>query len=349
MTLTLRTASEADREAWDAFVRAHPQGLAYHRWAWGQAVERAYGFRWIGLLAEEGGEIQGVLPLVELRAPLLGPKWVSLPYCDAGGILAAHEGAARALREQVEERASRGKVPVELRFPAEPPEGFPRVGASGKVRMVLDLPESSEALLASFKSKLRSQVRKPERDGLTAGLGGAELLEPFWRIYARNMRDLGSPPHPLRWFRAVMEAFGDDARIGMAFMPDGTPAAGGLVLRNGPTVSIPWASSVRELNRWNPNMLAYWTLLAHAADTGATRFDFGRSTPGEGTYRFKAQWGAREEPLTWLRRVGETWTSALDGAGTGGRFRAVAEHCWQRLPVGVSSALGGSLRKYVDL
>ncbi len=346
MTLTVRYATDADRAAWDAYVAVHPQGLAYHRWAWGEAVAEAYGFRWVGLMAEEGGAVRGVLPLVEMRLPLLGRKWVSLPYCDAGGILADDDAAAVALRERVEE-LTRGHE-VELRFSGPPPAGFPPVDASGKVRMVLDLPEGSEALMASFKSKLRSQVRKPGRDGLTARLGGGELVETFWAIYARNMRDLGSPPHPLGWFRAVVRAFDEDARVGVAYLPDGRPAAAGVVLRNGPTVSIPWASSVRELNRWNPNMLLYWTLLAHAAETGASRFDFGRSTPGEGTYRFKAQWGARQEPLTWLRRAGETWVSAF-GGGAAGRLRGLAERVWQRLPVAVSSALGGALRKYVDL
>ncbi len=348
MTITVLHATEADAAAWNAFVKSHPQGVAYHRWAWGEAVAKAYGFRWMGLLAESGGEVCGVLPLVELRRPGFGRKWVSLPYCDAGGILAAEDGTAEALQAHAEQRAAEEKTLLELRFPGAPPPGFPSVEASGKVRMVLDLPEGSEALMASFKSKLRSQVRKPGRDGLTARLGGEELVETFWKIYARNMRDLGSPPHPVGWFRAVIRAFGEDARVGVAYLPDGRPAAAGVILRNGPTVSIPWASSVREFNRWNPNMLLYWTLLAHAADTGAKRFDFGRSTPGEGTYRFKAQWGARQEPLAWLRWDGRRWESALRDGGTG-TLRTVAERCWRRLPVGVSSALGNALRKYVDL
>lgn len=347
MNLTVRPATEADAAAWDAYVAAHPHGLAYQRWAWGRAVEEAYGFRWVGLMAEAEGALRGVLPLVEMRLPLLGRKWVSLPYCDAGGILADDEGAAGALRERAEALAG-GDV-VELRFSGPPPAGFPSVEASGKVRMVLDLPEGSEALMASFKSKLRSQVRKPGRDGLTARLGGDELVETFWAIYARNMRDLGSPPHPPAWFWAVVRAFGEHARVGVAYLPDGRPAAAGVILRNGPTVSIPWASSVREFNRSNPNMLLYWTLLAHAADTGAKRFDFGRSTPGEGTYRFKAQWGARQDPLVWLRRSGATgWDSAF-GADGPGRVRRVAEVILRRLPVAVNAFLGARVRRYVDL
>ena len=77
------------------------------------------------------------------------------------------------------------------------------------------------------------------------------------------------------------------------------PAAGGVILCHSQTVSIPWASAHRHLNRWNPNMLLYWTFLEYAADQGYAFFDFGRSTPGEGTYRFKEQWGAKPAPLFW--------------------------------------------------
>jgi len=217
---------------------------------------------------------------------------------------------------------------------------------SQKVRMLLSLPESSEKLMASLKSKLRSQVRKPQRDGLTARLGGRELVETFWRIYARNMRDLGSPPHPLRWFKEVLEAYGQDAAVAVSYMPDGTPAAAGITLRNGSTVSIPWASSLREFNRSNPNMLLYWTLLAHAADSGAQYFDFGRSTVGEGTYRFKKQWGAEEHPLFWIHvKDGEP----RNGARPEGRLRKTAESVLERLPVACNAWLGGLVRKYISL
>src|SRR5439155_74702 len=48
-----------------------------------------------------------------------------------------------------------------------------------------------------------------------------------------------------------------------------------------------------------PNMLLYWETLRMACMNGFRSFDFGRSSRHSGTYRFKVQWGAREEPLFW--------------------------------------------------
>ncbi len=348
--MEIRPATDSDRDLWDGYVHDHPHGLAYHRFAWKDAVERAYGFDCPYLVAVDGGRVRGVLPLVHVRPPLSRGALVSLPYCDVGGGLADDADAARALlRAAADEARRRGVHTVEIRTAVDP---GPALGAavepSVKVRMVLELPDGSEALLKSLKSKLRSQVRKPTRDGLRARLGGPELVAEFWPIYARNMRDLGSPPHPEAWFRAVVEAYGESARVGVAYMPDGTPAAAGVILRNGPVVSIPWASSVRELNRWNPNMLLYWTFLAHAADTGARWFDFGRSTRGEGTYRFKKQWGSEERPLYWVRLVRGAVEAETD-PGPPGRKRELAEALLRRLPVGVNAWVGRLARKYVAL
>ena len=48
--------------------------------------------------------------------------------------------------------------------------------------MLLKLPGGCEALMGSFPSKLRSQVRKPEKDGLSVTLGGAEFVDDFCRV-----------------------------------------------------------------------------------------------------------------------------------------------------------------------
>ena len=43
--------------------------------------------------------------------------------------------------------------------------------------MLIELPESSEKLMESFKSKLRSQIKKPLKEGLNAMVGGLELID----------------------------------------------------------------------------------------------------------------------------------------------------------------------------
>lgn len=346
--MQIRQWNIADRVAWDAYVLSHPEALAYHRWAWQQAVNEAYGFEIRSLVAEIDGRLCGVLPLIEFKVPLCGRALVSLPYCDAGGTLADSAEITQGLLTAALGLATESGIKtLEIRSPQTPP-GECSADRSQKVRMLLPLPKSGEALLAGLKAKLRSQANKPLRDGLRVRLGSLELVPDFYRVFAQNMRDLGSPVHSLGWVEAIVGYFGDSARVVVVDTPTGEPAAGGILLLHGGKAVVPWASSLRRFNQLNPNMLLYRTLLTTAADSGCDQFDFGRSTPGEGTWKFKQQWGAQPVPLHWQRWTNQGELLVEGGAGRGW-MRQQAERLWQRVPLGVSNCLGPRLRRYVSL
>ncbi|WP_300156349.1 GNAT family N-acetyltransferase [Solidesulfovibrio sp.] len=335
---------DAKREAWDAFVAGHPKATPFHRWAWMDAIRRAYGFAPTPLAAWRDGQVAGVLPLVRMRLPGLRGWLVSLPYCDCCGPLAEDAATRQALVDQALEQTRRqGAAGLELR------QSRPEAGECAKVLIRMALPQGAQQLMASFRSKLRSQINKPKRDGLTAATGGMELLSVFYRVFSRNMRDLGSPVHSLDWFKAVLRGFEDLARVTVVAMSDGTPAAAAIWMVQGRTAFEPWASSLREHNRANPNMLLYWSMLSQAAAAGAEEFDMGRCTPGVGTHRFKLQWGGRELGLAWERFApsGRRWPPAAKRSpGVSRRALAV---CWSRLPLAVANTLGPALRRYISL
>jgi FemAB-related protein (PEP-CTERM system-associated) len=349
--LRVRPATARDRAAWDDFVARRPDAVPYQLWAWGEAVASAYGWDVARYVAEEEDRVEGVLAAVCLGRPL-GPRaWVCLPYCDVGEALAGSEAAAAALYDAAAEAAHvSGARFLEVRRAhgarLEGPRGKPVTTASGKVRLVLPLPGGAAALWGSFSSKLRSQVRKAEKNGLTFGWGSDPEVDDFYRVFARNMRDLGSPVHSRRWFREVLRAYGPRARLGLVWHQE-RPVAGGVLLLTETSATIPWASTLREANALAPNMLLYWKFLEFAAEAGYASFDFGRSTPGEGTYRFKAQWGAEPRPLAWSTvYLAGSAANPSDGPSLA---RAAAERVWRRLPVALANVLGPAVRKYISL
>lgn len=349
--MQIRRATEGDQIAWDAYVLQHPEGLAYQLFAWLQAVRDAYGFQFCALLAETGGKLSGVLPLIEFRVPLCGAQLISLPYCDAGGVLADDATVAGQLLSSARALAVSLGQPCQLRATQKLlPEA---VNLTDKVRMLLDLPDSSEALLAGLKAKLRSQVKRPIKDGLTVKFGGVELIDHFYQIFSENMRDLGSPVHSRRWIKAIVQHYRQQVKLAVVYTPQGEPAAAGVILLHSTTLSIPWASALRKYNSLNPNMLLYWTFLAYAADNGYRRFDFGRSTPGEGTYRFKEQWGAKPQPLFWYELsaslTNKTATKAAIRSSGSTRQRQLIENLWRKLPVFAANSVGPLVRRYISL
>jgi FemAB-related protein (PEP-CTERM system-associated) len=342
-------------------VLQHPRGLSYHLSAWRDAVAAAYGFKTYCLTARTGNQISGVLPLVRINLPLMPGTLVSLPYCDAAGPLADTPWIEHQLISDALQLArTMGIKAVSIRS-SGPMAGIPpeTTRNPGKVRMLLPLPHSADKLLASLKAKVRSQVKKPFRDGLTVQSGGRELLDDFYPLFAENMRDLGSPVHARAWIRQILHCFANRAVLFIVRMPDHTPAAGGILLCHPEMVSVPWASSLRRFNRRNPNMMLYWAFLKFAADNHYPMFDFGRSTPGEGTYSFKKQWGAAPSPLHWadfrpatgpgnhpMQPIPQTAASAASASSW---KRKQAEAMIMKMPVSVSRMFGAVTRKYISL
>ena len=144
-------------------------------------------------------------------------------------------------------------------------------------------------------------------------------------LYVKNMRDLGSPVHAKKWFVQVLNAYKKDCVIGVVYN-NNTPIGGGLVIKNNNKASIPWASTLRDYNKLAPNMLLYWSLLAHCADTGINTFDFGRSTFEEGTFKFKKQWGAQPQLLEWsVQRQRRSEQFQATSASSTSKLKATAE------------------------
>ena len=359
-----RLTDSPDSNLWDAYVSAHPQATLYQLSGWLRVIRKVYGHKVYSIAAIEPGDagrIVGVLPLVHIRHPLFGNRLVSMPFFDMGGVLADTPEIEKALLDHALSLAHRlGASGLELRHTtpsaALSAEADLKPGVNGqslhcrtwsqKVRMLLDLPGSSEALLKSFKSKLRSQINRALKEGLQITSGGAELVDEFYGVFLENMRDLGSPVHSRRLMENAVLEFPERARV-FVVSRNGTPLAASLAFGFKGILMNPWASALRRFSHLSPNMLLYWGMLDHAARNGFARFDFGRSTPGEGTFKFKEQWGARPAPLHW-QYIDWGAARSQNGSDLGRRFE-LAGAVWKRLPLAATRVFGPVIRKYISL
>ncbi|MBA3884171.1 MAG: FemAB family PEP-CTERM system-associated protein [Acidobacteria bacterium] len=328
--------ADPDPGRWNAYVSRHPEASAYHLYGWRNVIARAFGHETRYLTAEVATGVAGVLPLVVFRSRLFGRFVVSMPFLNYGGVLADSPKVEAALLEAaIAETTRAGGSHLELRHTRQL---FPQLQAKRhKVAMVMALQPSVEEQWNALDRKLRNQVRKAEKSCLRVVRGGAELLDDFYTVFARNMRDLGTPVYGARWFREVLAAFPDTTRLFVVY--SGTRAvAASLVHWRGATMEVPWASALREFNPLCPNVLLYWDMVKFGIEQGFSHFDLGRSTPDEGTYHFKRQWAAEPVELVW-----EYWTPAghplPDLSPKNPKFdRAIA--AWRRLPVRLTTLLG---------
>jgi FemAB-related protein (PEP-CTERM system-associated) len=333
--LTVTRASDTDRVA--AYVARHADATAYHDPTWLRVIAAAFGHETYNLVATDStGAIQGVLPLAHFSSRIFGRFAVSLPFVNYGGVLADHDGAAQALLDgAVAEVRRNGGTHLELRHTVQRFTALhPR---RHKVAMRLPLRATGDEQWNALDRKVRNQIRKAEKSGASVAYGSVELLEPFYAVFARNMRDLGTPVYGIRFFTEVLKTFADRTRVFVVTV-ENRPVAASLVLWHRGMIEVPWASAIRDFNPLCVNVLLYWEMVRFAVERGFRVFDFGRSTPGEGTFHFKRQWGAEPLPLVW-----EYWTApgrAVPDMSPHNPKYELAIRSWQRLPLPIATAVG---------
>ena len=129
---------------------------------------------------------------------------------------------------------------------------------------------------------------------------------------------------------------------------DQRPRGRGVAIRFRRSDEVPWASSLREFRQLCPNMLLYWAMLERRSPTGLTTFDFGRSSPGGGTYSSKLQWGASRVaavlgvPASCRRRASRSRSDEPDGSRS-----AVA--VWKRCPLWFANMVGPHVVRSIPL
>ena len=326
---------------WDGLLKAVEGGSFCHRYGWRAVMEDALGHETYWWVARDGeGEVSGLLPLVRVRSRLFGDYLVSMPFLNYGGPLGTP--AARAtLAGHARRHAERlGVDLLELRN-RRALDGSSLTLNQRKLTVVKELPTTPEELWEKgLKTKVRSQVRRPMKEGMEVRFGPDEL-DRFYDVFARTMRDLGTPVLPKRFFTSIRAHLGDTVVFAVVEL-EGAPVAAGCGLAWDGEMEITWAGASREHSRLAPNMLLYWGMMEESIRRGLRAFNFGRCSPDSGTHRFKRQWGGEDHVLPWLQWSASSVPSTPDPDSP--RFR-LATSAWSRLPVGLTNVLGPPLSR----
>ena len=324
---------------WDGLVERADGSTFCHLAGWGEILTDVLGHEWVPLsVRAPDGQLSGVLPLVRLRSRLLGDRLVSMPFLNYGGPVGAADARRRLVRAAVAEAHRSDAAWLEIRAREAIDCGL-SPGRS-KVTVLLELPVDLETLWQEFRSTVRNRIRRARKEGMEVRVG-ADQLEPFYDVFARNMRDLGTPVLPRVFFERVASRFAGLVDFTAIWWRD-RPVAGscGFVWRD--EFEITWVSSLREHNVRAPNMLLYWSLMERMSRRGVRLFNFGRCTPGGGTHRFKRNWGGADVPLQWKQWAGRAGAGSASYDAPG--YRAAAA-VWRRLPVPVTRRLGPLLAR----
>jgi len=320
---------------WDAFVMACPEATFFHRAGWQKIVTEVFRHDSYFLYAEQGGEIQGVLPLGHINSWLFGNSLTSLPFTVYGGVAASHPQAADALEQEAQKIAQTlGVAHLELRNVHARHTDWPTQDLYVTFRKEI-LP-TEEANMLAIPRKQRAMVRKGIKNDLRSEID--PHVDRFFALFADNVHRHGTPAMPKKYFQALKTIFGPDCEVLTVVAPDGRPLSSVLSFYFRDEVLPYYAGDDEAARDLAANDFKYWELMRLACARGLRVFDYGRSKQGTGPYAFKKNWGFEPTPLHYQYCLYKR-DAIPQNNPSNAKFKLLIE-TWRRMPIGLANWLG---------
>ncbi|WP_119418793.1 FemAB family XrtA/PEP-CTERM system-associated protein [Desertibaculum subflavum] len=335
---TIRAASEADAARWDGFVEAAPDATFFHRFGWREVVANSFGHATHYLIAERGGAVVGVLPLVHQKTMLFGNGLISTAFCVEGGPIAADEEARAALdREALALLERTGAQYLEYRSAVRRHADWP---AKTDLYAVFRRPITADRQknLLAIPRKQRAVVRKALDQGKLK-IAVDATVDRCFAVYAESVRNLGTPVFPKRYFANLKRVFSNDCEIVTVEDEAGSAVTSVMNFHFRQQV-LPYYGGGTPAARGNGayDLMYYEVMNKAAAERGATLFDFGRSKAGTGAFAYKKNWGFEPTFLQYEYRL-----QGLDKVPENNPLNPKYQlfiALWKKLPLPLANFLG---------
>jgi len=334
-TVAVRKFQAGEERQWDDFVLAHPGGTFFHLSGWKRVIEQAFRHRTYYLLAERGGIVTGVLPLVHVKSLLFGSSLISNAFAVRGGPIAADSESLGALEREAVGLMETLNVPVlELRGYSATRADWPK---KSKLYAIFRRPlaPTAEQNLKAIPRKQRAMVRKGIANELRSEVDDG--IDRLYRIYAESVRNLGTPVFAKSYFRMLREEFSASSDI-ITVIHNRKAVASVLNFYFRDEVLPFYGGGVRAARTLAANDFMYWEVMRRASGRGCRVFDFGRSKVGTGSYAFKRNWGFEPAPLTYQFRLAPG--HSIPDLNPLNPKLALFVAAWKRLPLPVATGLG---------
>ena len=290
----------------DAFVRSHPKGHMMQTSAWGKVKKE---WEWVGFIKRDAeGKIKGVCGVLLRSIPMMPYKMMYAPrgpVCDLSDKETVRDLLLAAKEYGVKNKAVTLKIDTDtLASNEEYINLLKEIGFTCKdhstsfdtvqARYILRLDvkgKTEEEVMASFHPKTRYNTRLAARKGVTIEIKGAEACEEFHDLMLVTGERDNFATRDTSYFKRIMDAFGDDARIYLAKY-DGKTIAGALDVLCGDKVWYVYGASSNEYRNVMPNYLVQWEMIKWAIENNCSCYDFRGGYPDEenplhGIFKFK--------------------------------------------------------------
>jgi len=337
---------------WNTFLQHHPRSSIFHTVEWLTALRRTYGYAPMAITTcPPEADLGNAAVFCRVESWLTGCRLVSLPFSDHSDILANTASDLTAFVAALREQLRQGQLRyIELRPWHAPDKNLLDADATYEYYLHhIDLtPDLNTLFRNCHKSSTQRKIRRAERERLVYREGRSEtLLDQFYQLLVLTRRRQKALPQPKKWFRNLMDAFGERLKIRVAYRNE-QPIASIITLRHKDALVYKYGCSDANFHRLGGVQMLFWKSIEEAKREGLRLFDLGRSEPGNaGLVNFKEHWGASRSTLTYLRLLkSDTRKGAFVSAGADWKQR-VANNLLPHVPNRMVRSAGEWLYRHV--
>ena len=105
--MKIEIIDESKRKAWESFINEQPKAIAWQSYKWFDVLKKHYNVDFYPIVAFEGNEIRGILPLYNLKKSHKKNLLMSVPFAVAGGIVSTNNESEKLLLDKAIELAGK--------------------------------------------------------------------------------------------------------------------------------------------------------------------------------------------------------------------------------------------------
>lgn len=330
--------------SWLDFISTQENANIFHHPAWSGLLAECYGYRPFVLVSlDEGGRVNGGIPLMDVKSRLTGHRWISLPFSDYCTPLCSTPSVLESLIGYLCDQYERKVIPrIEIRSSVS--SGPPVYHDNRFVLHTLRLVRDPDAVFKTFdRTRVQKAVRQAAKRGVEIHRGtGKSDIFTFYKMLVDTRRRLGAPVQPRRFFDLLWDRILErDLGFLLLAYKENEPVGGTVYAHHKNTLTAKYGASAPD--HWNlrTNNLLQWSAIKWGCEHGYSCFDFGRTEISNQNLRdYKGGWGTVEEPLV--------YSTIADRAPThsSGRLDQIVKFVIRNSPPAVCRLVGEVLYKH---
>jgi len=342
VNLEVRELEKNDEKAWDEYVLNSDASTFFHQTGWKNVIEKTYGHEPHYLMAEEDGDIRGILPLFLMKSRIFGKKLISVPFGPYGGVCANDSRIEKMLVEESKKLTCECNAKyLELRTKSNKnTTDESLINTKYYVTSILELNKDPNIILMEkFNRNKRKTIYKSQKKSLS--YKWTTETDDFYELFIQNMKNLGSPAHSKKFFDNLISEFPDSTRV-LLVERENEVIYVSFYLFFRDTMINSWSSTL-DIYRGNfPTDFGIWNAIKYGCENGYSYYDFGRSQRNSTNQEFKRRWGADTKELHYNYFLNTLRNIPINTTDT--PKRQIFSNIWKNTPGILTNTLGPIFR-----